>query len=343
MFQQPKGVHSALKRLSDGSERRYYYAWKGGPRIFSAWGTPAFLAEYRAHIAARDDAERRDNLSAVLDDYRQSPAFTALAAESRRMYDRCLKEIDLEFGAAPIALFEAKGARKDMLEWRDRLAVRGARTADMHIAVLKRVLSWAVDREIIDINKLARAGRLDNNTRRDRIWSEEECARFIRTQSPEMVRSLLLAIWTGQRQGDLLTMTWQAYDGSTLTTRQGKTSAHVRLRVSPELKQMLDTMPRPAETILTNSRGKPWTPGGFRASWATAMERAGLKDSGLKFHDLRGTFVTRAYRLGYNFNEIAEASGHSQRDAEAIIRRHYLAAQDMTSNRLQTVKPDALH
>jgi integrase len=92
-------------------------------------------------------------------------------------------------------------------------------------------------------------------------------------------------------------------------------------------------MPRSAVTILTNSRGLPWTNSGFRASWRHAIKRAGIK--GLTFHDLRGTFITRARALGYSIAEIADASGHSEKDAEAIIRKHYLAA-DVHSIRQRT-------
>lgn len=44
-------------------------------------------------------------------------------------------------------------------------------------------------------------------------------------------------------------------------------------------------------TILTNSRGLPWTEDGFRSSWDKAFKKAKLGD--LHFHDLRGTAVTR--------------------------------------------------
>jgi hypothetical protein len=36
--------------------------------------------------------------------------------------------------------------------------------------------------------------------------------------------AFLTAIWTGQRQGDVLALTWTAYDGSGLRLRQSKTA-----------------------------------------------------------------------------------------------------------------------
>jgi hypothetical protein len=41
----------------------------------------------------------------------------------------------------------------------------------------------------------------------------------------------------------------------------------------------------------------PWTESGFRASWRKLVERAGLVDADLHFHDFRGgTAITRLAR-----------------------------------------------
>ncbi len=143
--------------------------------------------------------------------------------------------------------------------------------------------------------------------------------------------ALELARWTGQRQGDLLKLTWTAYDGSHITLRQSKTGANVRVKVAKELKALLDAQKRIAVTILTNRSGLPYREG-FRSSWAKACELAGVE--GVTFHDLRGTFITLAHREGSSIRDIAEVSGHSEKDAEAIIRKHYLAG-DSAVTRLE--------
>lgn len=156
----------------------------------------------------------------------------------------------------------------------------------------------------------------------------------IKPAAEPLVRALMLAIWTGQRQGDLLKLTWKAYDGHSIYLRQSKTGAHVRMKVSEELKSYLDGVPRGnSVTILTNGQGQPWATG-FKSSWRKAVEKAGIE--GKTFHDLRGTFVTLAYRNGASIKEIAEVSGHSEKDAEGIIRKHYLvssAAVESIENR----------
>jgi integrase len=57
-------------------------------------------------------------------------------------------------------------------------------------------------------------GRLYSGNRRDKIWSEEDIATLLSTAPKEIQLALMLAIWTGQRQGDLLRLPWSAYDGT---------------------------------------------------------------------------------------------------------------------------------
>jgi hypothetical protein len=48
-----KGLHWTLAKLADGSKRTYYYAWKGGPRLYGEPGTPEFQHSYNEAIAKR--------------------------------------------------------------------------------------------------------------------------------------------------------------------------------------------------------------------------------------------------------------------------------------------------
>lgn len=312
------GVHKVRAK-----GKTYCYAWRGGPRIDAKEDTKEFLAEYLRLTRHRAVDAQEGTFGAIVAEYRASASYRDLAPATRRRNDPILQAIMQEFGDMPVELVEAKGARRDFVRWREEMKDT-PRTADMHISVLKRVLSWAVDNEHLTINKLAGVKRQHHGSRAEMIWSDEECHALSCTASTFLATALNLALTTGQRQGDLLRMTWQAYDGSTLTLKQRKTGANVRLKCSPELKALLDGLPKTAVTILTNSRGLPWTSWGFQASWRKAMAKAGI--TGLTFHDLRGTAVTRMYRdWNWSFREIAEVTGHSEKDCEAIIRKHYLA------------------
>jgi len=76
-------------------------------------------------------------------------------------------------------------------------------------------------------------------------------------------------------------------------------------------------------TILTTVDGASWK-SGFKASWGAAIKDAGI--TGVTFHDFRGTFITLAYRAGVAIKDIAEASGHDEKECERVIRQHYLAS-----------------
>ena len=67
-----------------------------------------------------------------------------------------------------------------------------------------------------------------------------------------MALALMLGLWTGQRQGDLLRLTWKAYDGQFIRLRQSKTDVHVTVPVGKPLKAILDTTPayRPSSSPL---------------------------------------------------------------------------------------------
>jgi integrase len=134
--------------------------------------------------------------------------------------------------------------------------------------------------------------------------------------------TLALALWTGQRQGDLLTLPWSSYDGTHIRLRQSKSGPAVIVRVGRPLKALLDATKRCCPTILANTHGQLWTSDGFRTSWRKLCDKAQI--AGLTFHDLRGSAVTRLSLAGASPQEIAGVTGHSLADVHAILDRHYL-------------------
>jgi integrase len=133
---------------------------------------------------------------------------------------------------------------------------------------------------------------------------------------------MVLALWTGQRQGDLLRLPWSAYDGQRLRLQQSKTGRRMIVPAGGPLRVLLDRTERVSPLILTNTYGKPWTSDGFRTSWTKACKKAGIV--GLTFHDLRGSAVVRLALAEATVPQIATYTGHSLRDVEAILDAHYL-------------------
>ena len=185
-----------------------------------------------------------------------------------------------------------------------------------------RVLSWALDRGLVSANPCARGGRLYRGSRVDKIWTTNDEAAFLKSAPAHFHLPLLLALWTGQRQGDLLRLPWSAYDGTHIRLRQSKTGRRVTIRVGAPLKAALDAATKHGPLILTNSLRRPWTSHGFQASWRIAATKAGIV--GVTFHDLRGTAVTRLAIVESTEAEIAYITGHSLRDVRSILDANYL-------------------
>ena len=330
-----KGIHTTKKKLADGSERTYYYAWKNGPRIVAEPGTPAFLAEFsRLHADAKKAPE---GTMAELLTHFKAVELPLLKPSTQRDYRRYIGMIENEFGTLPIEAIEDRGSRGLFMEWRDRMAAT-PRKADLAWSVLQRVLSIAVDRERIMRNPCEGGGRLaETGTRREIIWTDEQIAKFAETAPKHVYHVFLIALWTGQRQGDILRLKWSNYTGSHINLRQSKTGKKVTVKVSRDLKMVLD-MKRAAlagtvfndKTILVTSNGGPWTSDGFRASWRTALIKADIK--GVNFHDLRGTFITKARKAGSAIDDIAAATGHSTNEVRSVLEEHYLADDNTVSD-----------
>lgn len=229
--------------------------------------------------------------------------------------------IEDEFGDMPIEALSDPEVRGEFKRWRDGMA-NTPRKADYAWTTLARVLSVAHDRGRIRVNPCERGGRLYEADRNEKVWTEDDIARLLAVASPNFALAALLALWTGQRQGDLLRLPWSAYDGKYIRLRQSKTGRRVTIPVGKHLKTILDKVDRISTQILTNAYGHPWTSDGFRASWKKLCVKAGIKE--LTFHDLRGSAVVRLALATATVPQIATFTGHALKDVEAMLDRHYL-------------------
>ncbi|MDR6818442.1 integrase [Neorhizobium sp. 2083] len=328
------GVHKVTVKLADGRLETYYYAWrgKGAPRMKSKPGTKAFTQEYVRLTRDRQAAAVTGTIGSLIDDFRKTPGYQSLSPSTRRDYERQFGAIRLEFETFSVKHIEARGSRKVFLDWRDTMS-EAPRSADMHIALLSRLFAWAKDKEIILRNPLERVERLHDGTRRDIIWTDAQINKVLTEAAPHIRSVAMIALWTMQRQADILTMPTLAFDGQRVMIKQGKTGARVRVVAAPDILPVLRKAKEiQQQRVLVNSFGQNWTSSGFRSSWRKEMARLGVK--GVTFHDLRGTAITFAYaNLDRSHDEkiklISEISGHTQDDAESIIRKHYLAGQEV--------------
>jgi integrase len=155
--------------------------------------------------------------------------------------------------------------------------------------------------------------------RERRLRVEETCAFWnaVERAKAAWVRPfIVLAIETGMRRGELLSIMWRDVDLSSRVIRVQLTkNGHERtIPLTPIAAQTLSSWPK------THSRVFPVTAVAVRQAWDRLVKRASLRD--LRLHDLRHEAVSRFFELGLTAPEVALISGH--RDARMLFRYTHL-------------------
>ena len=110
------------------------------------------------------------------------------------------------------------------MAWRDRLALRSGGSR-LCVASARADCRWVSIAGLLAHNPCARGGRLYRGTRIEKIWTNDDEAAFLKSAPAHLHLPLLLALWTGQRQGDLLRLPWSAYDGTHIRLRQTRAAS----------------------------------------------------------------------------------------------------------------------
>ena len=143
--------------------------------------------------------------------------------------------------------------------------------------MLALILAWAKDRGKISVNPCEQGGRLYDGTRVDFVWTIEDEAAFLEHAPAHLHLPLLLALWTGQRQGDLLRLRGRPMTARISACASPRPARGSMIPVGAPLKVALDAAAKGKQARSSvNSDGRPWTPDGFRASWGKACEKAGI-------------------------------------------------------------------
>ncbi len=328
-----KGVNRVKKVLANGEVVYYNYHRATKTRLPDDPQSEEFQrAYYSAQEKIRSTGRNRGTLKSIIQSYQSSPSFKDLRDRTRKDYLRQIAKIENKFGSLPIPVLNDVRIRGDFLKWRDQLAKKSPKQADYVITVLGIILSWAMDRGTISFNHASRPRKTYKSNRVSKIWLDRDVTTFLSAANPELRLALVLARDTGQRQGDLLKLTWGAYDGTYINLTQSKTGSIVEVPVTQELKILLakkKALGINATTILTRPDGQPWKTDHFRHAWREATLKAGV--DGLTFNDLRGTAVTAFADAGCTTIEIASITGHALKSVEGILE-HYVARTRAQAN-----------
>lgn len=228
-------------------------------------------------------------------------------------------------------------------QWRDkRLKEVSGSTVNRELNIVSHAINVARKEWGIHIsNPIELIQRPRNNKARERTLSDQEKVALFKelgatprkqdgtfakggTHNPYLLPVVRLALETGMRQSELVSLQWEHINLSIRTaflpmTKNGLSRS---VPLSPTALSILRAMYR--------ERGVGFvfeglTTEAVKRGFSRACKRAGLVD--LHFHDLRHSATTHLFQLGLNVMEVASITGH--RDLRMLQRYTHLKAEDI--------------
>jgi integrase len=262
--------------VRNGTERRFPL-----PHPFDEGYRAAYNAAHREVFGTTPgEFESAKAITRLASDHRDSARYAALPKNSRLLRDYAIDLMLERWGA-----FDADQIRPIHVQAvYDSLSARPA-TANRRLDDISAVFSWGRPRGFTDENPCHGIERVQSEESYE-PWPADELERLFTQGKREIVKVAIVATYTGQRRADVLGMADQAIEGGTWYVTQGKTKNSVPVPLHPLVMAILEDeraakrkagIVDPRRPLLTNSRGKPWTPSGFGASWRKELIRLELK------------------------------------------------------------------
>jgi integrase len=213
----------------------------------------------------------------------------------------------------------SKWSRGFAIRMRDKAFKKhGRRFANYVTSVVQAVFTWALDRELVKahpVQKVRAIPRPKNMERANRPWIRDEWNVVMAEAPKHILAPLLLCGVLGWRESEVVKRPRDDYDRERKRIKRvsGKSGRVVKTPVPSMISNALDALfPHDATTLLVNSRGRPWTIGGFCSSvfkFLGKLEEQGKVGPGLTIHGLRHTCGTRMRELGFDKDTIADMLG----------------------------------
>lgn len=339
-----KGVKAVTVRKR-GLVYRYYYHRATNTRLKAEYGTATFASEVAALDAkAKASAPRDGSLGALITAYKGSIKFPELAARTKKDYQRVFDYLDRvrDMGVAEIDPPFVYGVRDAAFKKHKR------RFANYVVQVLSLLFKWGKQHGYADSNPaedIDAIKRPKNMPRANRPWSDEERDTVLQEADIEVRLVIALGMFAALREGDACALPRSAHDGARIETIAAKNREHVWIPAHYRLREILaeafvarrehltrrarrkKVLPIDPPTLAVTSRGKAWTPSGFRASFfrlIKALERAKKVQPGLTFHGLRHTLGKLIIEAGGTKEDV----GMILSDRSLAMAEHYSRDHD---------------
>lgn len=280
-----------------------------------------YLAEYQEALKKAEPAGRKPEdgtWDAMCDEYLVSSRFTKRMGERNRAETRReILKIRKRWGDKPVNALLTRHVEL----WQDELSEKPGAANNM-LACVRKLLSFGSRRGYCTTNVAAGVEKLPIGEYPS--WDDEELAQYEAKWAIGTRERLAyaLALYTGQRKGDLLRMTWAHFEGPMVKVAQHKTGKKLKIPVHPKLREVLDRGGATSKGLLLPIKSRH-----FGTIMANAISKAKLP-AHCVLHGLRKAATRRLAEVGCTAHEIMAITGHA---TLAMVQKY---AKDANQERL---------
>ena len=170
-------------------------------------------------------------------------------------------------------------------------------------------ISLSINNPVIKAKKVNHRLLSNSFVKKERRLSQEEedrlFASLIKARNPEILFIVDLALKTGMRRSEVLTLTkGQFQDGfiQLNRTKNGRPRKVTTFGATDVVNKIFEY--KPNRNLRSDDRVFSYTIDGFKSVWKTIIKRAEIED--FTFHDLRSEFISRALEKGFNEYVVSE-------------------------------------
>jgi integrase len=183
-------------------------------------------------------------------------------------------------------------------------------TVNRELACLKTLFNKAVEWGRIENSPLRKVKRLREIKRKERILSDVEMAWLIQTASDHLKPFLVVALNSGMRKNEILSLRWSDIDFSKgfISIGDSKSGKSRNIPMNSSAFEALKGMSQASEFVFFNPKTKGHLKD-IKTAFKTACKSVGIK--GFRIHDLRHTAATKMIEAGVDLVTVSKILGHS--------------------------------
>ncbi len=325
----PKGIYKRggifWIRYAGLDGKMVYESAKQGERLGTKQqDAEALLHERKADIGRGKQPEIKKKIPNIT--FRQLSVDYLQWAKRQRCFpqkETLVNQLVTIFGAYPLRAFNSRlleqyqTERMEKGRKRAKKAIPGGNkpaTINRHVATIKAMFTKAVEWEFVEeevLKKVRKVKLLEENNRRLRYLSKEECRALLNECADHLKPIVTMALNTGMRRHEILSLKWDNVDmrhGFILLDKT-KNGERREIPINETLRATIARLPRRLDlphVFINRATDLPY--GDIKNAFNRACKRAGIRD--FHFHDLRHTFASHLVMAGVDITTVKELLGH---------------------------------